>query len=135
MNEMYNMGIVTHYYGVLAVLGAILLNLIMIIKADNIDKYKRFNTLFNPIVGTFIGIVVFTGIVMMASKHLDFTLENIIMIVIAVYMIVLEVKRSKGLRFVKDDYHSGFQLYKLFSIRMLAIELLLLLSISIWMLI
>ena len=135
MNEMYDMSIVTHYYGVVAVLGAILLNLIMIIKADNIDKYKRFNTLFNPIGSTFIGMVIFTGIVMMASKHLNFTIENIIMIAIAIYIIVLEVKRNKGLKFMKDDYHSGFQLYKLFAIRMLAIELLLLLSISIWMLI
>jgi len=134
MNEMYNMSIVTHYYGVVAVLGSIFLNLFMIIKAESISKYKRFNTIYNPIGGTFIGMVIFTGIVMMASKHLAFTIENIIMIIIAVLIIVLEVKRNKALKFIKSDDNSGFQLYKSFSIKTIIKELLLLLIISIWML-
>ncbi|PHS59082.1 MAG: hypothetical protein COB17_00685 [Sulfurimonas sp.] len=135
MNEMYNMSIVTHYYGVLAVLGAILLNLFMLIKANDIQKYKKFNTLFNPINGTFLGIVIFTGIVMMAAKHLNFTVENIIMILIAIYIIVLELKRNKALKIIKDDFHSSFQFYKFFAIRMLITQLLLLIAISIWMLV
>ena len=135
MNEMYNMSIVTHYYSVWAVLGGILLNLFMVIKANDIDKYKRFNTLFNPINGTFIGSVIFTGIVMMAAKHLDFSIENIIMILIAIYVIWLEVKRNKALKIIRDDYHSSFQFYKFFAIRMLITQILLLLAISIWMLV
>ena len=135
MNEMYNMSIVAHYYSVWAVLGGIFLNLFMIIKADNIDKYKRFNTLYNPINGTFIGGVIFTGIVMMAAKHLNFSIENIVMILIALYIIWLELKRNKALKIIKDDYHSSFQFYKFFAMRMLITQMLLLLAISIWMLI
>ena len=135
MNEMYNMSIVSHYYSVVAVFGSILLNIFMIVKADNIDKHKRFMMLYNPIGGTFLGAVIFTGVIMMAAKHLNFTVENILMILIAGYMIWLEVKRNKALKIIRDDYHSSFQFYKFFAIRMLLTELLLLLAISTWMLI
>lgn len=135
MNEMYNMGIVTHYYGVMAVFGVIFLNLYKLKQANNIAKYKRFNTLFNPIGSTFIGTVIFTGIIMMAAKHLDFTLENILMIAIAIYVIVLEVKRSKKLKYLKNDDTEGFKLYQKEISKLLIIEFLAVLLISIWMLI
>ena len=135
MNEMYNMSIVTHYYSVLAVLGAIVVNLFMVMKADDLKKYKRFNTLFNPIGGTFIGMVIFTGVVMMASKHLDFTIENIIMIFIAVFIIILEVKRNKPLKYMKVNDENGLKEYKSSAIKLLSIQIAALLSISAWMLI
>ncbi|MDA7817165.1 hypothetical protein N9A28_03125 [Sulfurimonas sp.] len=133
MNEMYNMSIVTHYYGVVAVLGAIFFNLLMLKKADDIQKYKRFNTLFNPINATFIGTVIFTGVIMMAAKHLDFTVENLLMIIFAVVFIVLEVKRSKRLKYlrVSDD----FDTYKLYAYKLFGIELFVTIMISAWMLI
>jgi len=135
MNEMYEMSIVAHYYSVVAVFGSILLNFFMVIKANDIQKHKRFNTLYNPIGGTFIGSVIFTGIVMMAAKHLDFTIENIVMIIIAIYIIYLDFRRNKALKIIRTDYHSSFQFYRFFAMRMLITQLLLLLSISIWMLI
>jgi len=135
MNEMYNMSIVAHYYSVVAVFLSILLNLVMLIKADNIEKHKRFVTLYNPIGGTFMGGIVFTGVGMMAAKHLDFSIENILMILIAIYMIMLDVKRNKALKIIRTDYHSSFQFYKFFAMRMLLTQMLLLLAISIWMLI
>ena len=135
MNEMYNMSIVTHYYGVVAVFGVIFLNLYKLRQADNLADYRRFNTLFNPIGSTFIGSVIFTGVIMMAAKHLDFTIENILMIIISIYVIVLEVKRSKKLKYIKNDNHEGFSLYKKEVYKLFAIEFILVLSISIWMLV
>jgi len=135
MNEMYNMSIVTHYYGVVTVLAVIFLNLFMIAKANNIQKYKRFNTIFNPIGSTFIGAVLFTGVIMMAAKHLDFTIENIVMIFIAIYVIVLEVKRSKKLKYIKNDDLDGFKSYKSEIFKLLFIEIVLVVVISVWMLI
>jgi len=135
MNEMYNMSIVAHYYSVVAVFLSILLNLVMLIKANNIEKHKRFVSLYNPIGGTFMGGIIFTGVVMMAAKHLDFTIENILMILIAMYMIWLDVKRNKALKIIRTDYHSSFQFYRLFAMRMLVMQMLVLLAISIWMLV
>ena len=48
MNEMYNMSIVTHNYGVFFVLGVILVNFIFIVTAKDIKKYVRAMRLFNP---------------------------------------------------------------------------------------
>ena len=42
--------------------------------------------------------VIFTGVIMMAAKHLDFTIENIAMILFAMILIYLELKRSLGLK-------------------------------------
>jgi len=135
MNEMYNMSIVAHYYSVVAVFLSILLNLVMLIKADNIEKHKRFVTLYNPIGGTFMGGIIFTGVVMMAAKHLNFSIENILMILIAIYMIYLDFKRNKALKIIRTDYHSSFQFYRLFAMRMLVMQMLVLLAMSIWMLV
>ena len=133
MNEMYNMSIVTHNYGVMLVLGVILLNLFMIIKAKEISKYRRFHTLFIPIGSTIIGVIVFTGIVMMAAKHLDFSFANIVMIIFAIILIVLEVKRSKGLKSIKNVDEEKFVTYKKYAIKLLIYEILVTLSISFWM--
>ncbi|MCW8895560.1 MAG: hypothetical protein OQK48_07225 [Sulfurimonas sp.] len=131
MNEMYDMSIVTHSYSVLAVLGVILVNFLMIKKATNLQKYKRTHTLFNPIGSTFLGALIFTGVIMMAAKHLDFTIENIIMIVFSIVLIILEVKRSLKLKYLNKQ--NEFTEYKLFAYKLLALETFLTISISIWM--
>jgi ABC-type Fe3+-siderophore transport system permease subunit len=133
MNEMYNMSIVTHYYSVWAVLGVILLNLYMLNKASCMKDYKRFNSLFMPIGSMFIGGVIFTGIIMMAAKHLEFSIENIIMIIIGVYVIVLEASRSKKLKYLSKD--TQLCAYKTQVNKIFLIQSILVIAISIWMLI
>jgi len=135
MNEMYNMSIVAHYYSVMAVFGVIFLNFYRLKQAKSVENYRRFNTLFNPIGSTFIGGVIFTGVIMMAAKHLEFSIENIIMIIIAVYVIVLEVKRSKKLKYLKNDDTDGFYEYKQFASKLLIYELVSVVFISTWMLV
>lgn len=133
MNEMYDMSIVTHNYGVFGVLGMIFIHFWMLLRAKDIKKYARFMLLFMPFGITTIGTVIFTGVIMMASKHLDFSIENIIMIIFAIALIVLENKRSKTLQRLdkKDDYSLDY--YKPSAYKIFAIEIFLTLSISIWM--
>ena len=135
MNEMYNMSIVTHYYSVMGVLGVILVNVLMLLKATNISSYKRFMTLFMPIGSIGIGTVVFTGVIMMAAKHLDFSIENILMIIFAIAMIVLEAKRSSRLKYLNSKEENALELYKKYAFNILKIEVLMTISISAWMLI
>lgn len=125
MNEMYEMSIVTHNFSVLAVLVIININFYKIVKADNIFEYRKFNTLFNPIGSTILGFVIFTGVIMMASKHLDFTFANIIMIVFSIVLIVLEIKRSKGMKYIKNVNMNDFLTYKKISKKILITEFLL----------
>ncbi len=133
MNEMYDMSIVTHNYGVIGILGTILVNIIMLMRAKDINKYTRATSIFMPIGMTTIGFVIFSGVVMMAAKHLDFTIENIVMIVFALVLIVLENVRSKKLQRLdkRDDYALSF--HKTDAYRIFKIEVLLVLAISIWM--
>ncbi len=131
MNEMYDMSIVTHNWGVIAVLGVILINILMLLGIKSNVRYRRAISLFTPIVGTAIGMVIFTGIVMMASKHLNFTIENIVMILFATALTYLEVKRSKSLRSVKDE--ESFANHKKYALKIFLIEIFVVLSISSWM--
>jgi len=133
MNEMYNMGIVTHYYGVLGILSVILLNLFMLNRASNISKYKRQMRIFTPIGSIAIGVIIFTGVVMMAAKHLEFTLENIAMILFAITIIVLEAKRAKGLKWLNPTEDGALEGFKRKATIILAVETLLTMSISVWM--
>lgn len=133
MNEMYNMGVLTHYYSVIAVLAVIFLNLLMLLMAKDIKVYARKIRLFMPIGMITIATVIFTGIVMMASKHLDFSLENIVMIVIAIALIILENRRSSKLLSLDKKEGGEFAAYKKEALAILFFEVFLVVSISAWM--
>ncbi|WP_373035212.1 hypothetical protein [Sulfurimonas sp.] len=133
MNEMYDMSIVTHNYGVIGILGTIFINILMLVKATDIKKYVRAVSLFMPIGMTIIGAVVFSGVVMMASKHLDFTIENIVMIAFAIALIVLENKRSKTLQYLDKKREDALTLYRVYAYNIFKIEILMVLAISTWM--
>lgn len=134
MDEMYNMSIVTHNFSVLLVLVVISINFYKIYKADETQAYRKFNMLFNPVGVTILGSVIFTGVIMMAAKHLDFTVANIIMIVFAVVLVFLEAKRSKALRFIMNDDKEKFLRYKKYSQKILLSEFIISLVIYIGML-
>lgn len=133
MNEMYDMSIVTHNFGVMGVLAVIFINLTMLLRAKEIVRYKRVMRLITPI--NFISIVgvVFTGVVMMAAKHLDFSVENIVMIFISIVLIVLEAKRAKRLKYSSTKTPNVLEDFKPFALKLLLSEIVLILLISIWM--
>jgi len=133
MNEMYDMSIVTHNYGVIGILLAVFTNLVMLYNAKEIRKYKREMRIFTPISSLGIGIIIFTGVVMMAAKHLEFSVENIIMIVFAVAFILLEVKRAKTLKYLDPTVENVLEIFRPFALKILVAEIVLTLSISAWM--
>jgi hypothetical protein len=133
MNEMYDMSIVTHNYSVIGILVVVFINLFLLISAHEAGKYKRVMSLFTPIGTVAIGGVIFTGIVMMAAKHLEFTLANIAMILFALAIIVLEVKRAKRLNAVSIKDEKGLENFKPFAVKIFVLEIFLTLSISAWM--
>jgi len=133
MNEMYDMSIVTHNYGVFFILSVILINIIFIVTAKDIKKYVKAMRLFNPISGTAIGIVLFTGVVMMAAKHLEFSIENIIMIIFATTLMVLEGKRASKLKWTNPKLEDALENYKKYVLKIFAIEIFMVLIISLWM--
>lgn len=130
MNEMYDMGIVTHNFAVMGVLAIVFINLFMLKMAKDVYRYRRVARIFTPMGSIMIAAVIFTGIVMMAAKHLDFTLENIIMIVTALLFVYIEFKRMKELRFV--DPNSFFK-YKYFASNLLILEIIVVTLLSMWM--
>ncbi|WP_241855397.1 hypothetical protein [Sulfurimonas xiamenensis] len=127
------MSIVTHNYSVITVLGVIFINVLILLSMKNLTKYTRTMSLFTPIVGTVIVAIIFTGVVMMAAKHLDFTAENIIMILLAVILIYLEFKRSIKLKYLKKKENNAFENYKSYALKIFSLEIFLVLSISVWM--
>jgi hypothetical protein len=133
MNEMYDMSIVTHNWGVMAVFSVIFINIFMLFGIRGLVKYRRAMLLFTPIVGTTIGMVIFSGVVMMASKHLDFTLQNIVMIFFSIILIFLEVKRSKALEKMDKKDPNAWQGYKSYAMKIFVAQIVGLLSISLWM--
>ena len=76
--------------------------------------------IFTPMGSVMLAGAIFTGIIMMAAKHLEFTLANIVMIVLSIFIIILEAKRSKSLRFTTT---ATLQTYKTTAYKLLGIEL------------
>ena len=133
MNEMYNMSIVAHYYSVVGILVVILVNIWMLNRATDVKAYRRQMRIFTPMGSTMIGSIIFTGVIMMAAKHLSFSIENILMILFALFIILLEVKRAKTLKYMNSKVENALENFKALAIKILAIEVLLTMSISIWM--
>ena len=134
MNDMYIMGLSIHSIGGVALVGVIFLNIFFLRIAKDLQKYKRLMSIFLlPLTATVIGLDIFTGVIMMAAKHLDFTIENIAMIVIAVLLIVLEAKRAKSLKYMNPNKERSLEAYKDYGVKLLYIEFAWILVIFIWM--
>jgi hypothetical protein len=135
MNEMYDMSIVTHNMGVMGILAVILVNLVMLLSSQDIRRYAKRVRIFMPMSATMIAVILFTGIVMMAAKHLHFTVENIIMIIFGIALIFLELTRYKKLKHLDISKEDALQTYKSIGLKILNIEFFVTLLISAWMLI
>jgi len=134
MNEMYSMGLSIHSWGAVTLLGVVLLNIFFLRSAKELNKYRRVMSIFlMPLSSTAIGIALFSGTIMMAAKHLDFTLENVVMIVISVVLIILEAKRSKTLKYLSSKVENSLEVYKPYGLKILYIEVLIIIVISLWM--
>ncbi|WP_457747940.1 hypothetical protein [Sulfurimonas sp.] len=134
MNEMYSMGLDLHSLSAVATLVMIFINLFLLISSKELAKYKRANALYwMPLEITLVGSLLFTGIVMMAAKHLDFTIENIAMILVGIVFIILEVKRLKALKYLSTTKDHALNVYKPFARTILQVEFILVFVMSLWM--
>lgn len=134
MNEMYTMGLSLHNWSAVAVLAMIFLNLFLLISFEELSKYKRVNALYLlPLEITLLGSLLFTGIVMMAAKHLNFTIENVMMIIVGIAVVVLEAKRLKALKYLNAKKEHAFMAYKPFARTLLQIEFIMVFLMSLWM--
>lgn len=134
MNEMYSMGLSLHSIGSAAILVAIFLNLFMLISSQDLAKYKRVSSVVVwPLTFTVLSTVIFTGVIMMAAKHLDFTFANIVMILVSVILMALEAKRVKSLKYLDEKKDHAFNAYKPIARTILQVEFMLVALLSLWM--
>jgi hypothetical protein len=133
MEEMYSLGLKIHDYGVWFLVGVIVLNTIMLNLSQDIYKYAKRMRIFMPISASLIFLVLFTGMVMMAAKHLSFSIENIVMIILIVAMMFFESKRYASLKHLNLDTEDPFKTYKVKANKILFTELSSIVAMSIWM--
>lgn len=135
MEALYTAGLEIHFVGVVVLLAVVIFNIVMLALSHQIIRYAKRLRIVMPISSSLITITIFTGIVMMAAKHLNFSLANIAMIVLSILFIVLEVKRYKILKHETDiKQENAFMQYKKKAFRLLGIEIALLMAMSAWML-
>ena len=126
------MSIDYHNWGAIALLIMIGLNFLLLFQAKELLPYRKKMAFLTPTIAVVLASVLFTGTIMMAAKHLHFTLANIAMIVAGIVFIVLEAKRVKPLKHLKNLPHA-IPLYRDYAKKILFAELFLILGISIWM--
>ncbi|MDP2077544.1 MAG: hypothetical protein Q8J85_05820 [Sulfuricurvum sp.] len=135
MEALYSTGLEIHFVGVVVLMAVVMFNIIMLLLSHQIIRYAKRLRVAMPISLSLIIITIFTGIVMMAAKHLSFSLANILMIIVSISFIVLEIKRYKILKYETDiKQENAFTQYKKKAFRFLGIELFLLMAMSVWML-
>ena len=135
MNTMYDFSIDIHNFFTLFLSFVILINALVLMFAKDSRRYAKTTRILMPINISNIVAILFTGTVMMAAKHLSFTFENIIMIMIAIELIVLESYRYKRLKLIKPHKDEELHLYKKFAVKIFTVELVSVGLISAWMLV
>jgi len=136
MEAMYTMGLEIHTVGVIVLMGVVMFNIMMLALSKQVIRYAKRMRIVMPISASLIALILLTGMIMMAAKHLHFTLANDAMIVVGIVMIILEAKRYKTLKRRTDITQEGaFALYKRTAFRYLGIEMVLLLGITLWMIV
>ncbi|WP_345992658.1 hypothetical protein [Sulfurimonas sp. HSL-1716] len=132
MNYMYNLSIIFHNYSVISLLVLIGLNFVLLFKAEELLPYRKKMAYMTPLIAIVLASILFTGTIMMASKHLHFTLANIAMIIIGTTFIVLEVKRVKPLKYLKNVPHA-IPAYRDYAKKIISAELIIVMIIAVWM--
>jgi hypothetical protein len=133
MNAMYNMSLSVHWFGVLLLLGIFLASLWQLERSNDVLAYLKKMRIQGPLIFMAMFVPIFTGMVMMAAKHLSFTVPNLAMIVLSVVLIVFEVKRSKPLKYASIAEEGAFERYKKDARTILISEVALIVLISLWM--
>lgn len=132
---MYSAGIQIHFFATMLLLMMIFINIFRIERARDIHRYAKKSQLINPLASLFLATVIFTGMVMMAAKHLDFNFANIVMIIFGIVFILLEAKRMKQLRYLDIKQENPLENYRKKARKLLLIELVGTVLISVWMLV
>jgi uncharacterized membrane protein len=127
------MSLSVHWWGVLLLVGIFLASLWQLNRSNDALAYLRKMRIQGPLIFMVMFVPIFTGMVMMASKHLDFTIQNIVMIILSVVLIVFEVKRSKPLKYASIAEEGAFERYKKDARTILVGEVALIVLISLWM--
>ena len=131
---MYTASLQLHFGLVLFWMGIIAFNAAMLQFAVRAPEYVRRARIAMPFSVMAIAAIAFTGTVMMAAKHLAFTLENVAMILITVAVIVMEARRYKTVRRLRTKMAEALPLYRPFGLKLLAGEFALTLLLTVWML-
>ncbi len=123
MNEMYDLSIGIHDFGVFVYIAMVAVNMVLLVTAQEIRIYAKRMRILMPVSASMIAVMIFTGAIMMAAKHLDFTVENIVMILFSVMLIVLEAKRYKRLKRTDPESVAAFGEYKRYALKLMGIVL------------
>jgi hypothetical protein len=123
MNEMYNMSIDIHDFGVFAFMAIVVINMLLLLTADEVRAYAKRMRVLMPVSASMIAVIIFTGAVMMAVKHLSFTVENLVMILFSILLIVFEAKRYSSLKRLNLAEENAFEMYKAKAMKLMGVML------------
>ena len=112
MEMMYDLTVGIHSFLIWVLFMVIATNVGMLLRAKKIRAYTRNMRIFMPISVMAIISVMFTGIVMMAAKHLEFTIENIVMILVSFAYIYVELSRYRNLKRANFDEDNILKKYQ-----------------------
>lgn len=133
MNKMYEMSLSIHEGGVFLLLLIFIASLWQLNRADDLMAYLKKMRIQSPLIMMSMFVPIFTGMVMMAAKHLEFTIPNIVMIVLSIVLIIFEIKRSKPLKYASIAEEGAFEKYKKDASFILVAEIALIVLITLWM--
>jgi len=133
MNEMYSMSLELHSWSVMILLIALVAALVQLQGAKDRQTYSRKMRIQSPVIIMVILAPIFTGVIMMAAKHLEFSVPNIVMIILSIVLIYFEAKRSKPLRYESITQEGAYEKYRKKATNILVGEIAIIILISIWM--
>jgi hypothetical protein len=112
MEEMYTMALDIHAVMVWGLLIVVVSNIALTLLPQPFEVYAKRIQMIVPIYASVLATLILTGAIMMAAKHLEFTLANNVMIIASVLFMMLEgmrFSRLKVAQFMEDERENAKQ--------------------------
>jgi len=120
--EVMQDSIAMHVYTIYLLLAIMVFNLITILNTDNFVKAAKKIKLATPFFHFINALIIYTGAIVAAFSH-DLSPTVILMIIAAIFIMVLEIKRYKKMRVIKSDDIVLQEEFKIYSKKIYFIEI------------
>jgi hypothetical protein len=111
-----------HIYFILGLVSIMIFNLISVLKVNDFFELLKRLKLTTPLYHSLNGVVAYTGVIVAAFSH-DLSITVFLMLATTIFIMVLEIKRHKKMKYIKVKDIAGQDEFRIFAKKIYMMEI------------